>query len=246
MENKEPSYYMIIPATVWNSDIKDKAKLIYGHITVLANQKGYCWATNIHLAKAVGVRNKETVSGYISDLKELGVITTQVILHEDSKQVKERRIYLSTPINQEINSINQEVNRPVNQEVNRPVNQEVTGNTTSNNNINNNTISDDDYYGKIFFKIVDGYPTNRIGNRQHGLKKFKLLSKQDAKLAAKNLKRYLNLAGKFVKSLQNYIQEECYSEEWLKAEELNKSKKQNTNNNKVSTKTLNENYDNVD
>jgi hypothetical protein len=29
MENKEPSYYMIIPATVWNSDIKDKAKLIY-------------------------------------------------------------------------------------------------------------------------------------------------------------------------------------------------------------------------
>jgi hypothetical protein len=140
MENKEPSYYMIIPATVWNSDIKDKAKLIYGHITVLANQKGYCWATNSHLAKAVGVRNKETVSGYISDLKELGVITTQVILHEDSKQVKERRIYLSTPINQEINSINQEVNRPVNQEVNRPINQEVTGNTTSNNNINNNTI----------------------------------------------------------------------------------------------------------
>jgi hypothetical protein len=73
-----------------------------------------------------------------------------------------------------------------------------------------------------------------------------LLSKQDAKLAAKNLKRYLNLAGGFVKSLQNYIQEECYSEEWLKAEELNKSKKQNTNNNKVSTKTLNENYDNID
>ena len=234
MENKEPSYYMIIPATVWNSDIKDKAKLIYGHITVLANQKGYCWATNSHLAKAVGVRNKETVSGYISDLKELGVITTQVILHEDSKQVKERRIYLSTPVNQEINSINQEVNRPVNQEVNRPINQEVTGNTTSNNNINNNTILEDDWYGKIFFKIVDSYPANRIGNRQHGLKKFKLLTKDNAKLAATNLKRYLKLSEGFHKSLQNYIIEECYSEKWLKAEET-KNNKQDTNNTNTFT-----------
>ena len=238
MKEKEPSYYMIIPATVWNSDIKDKAKLIYGHITVLANQKGYCWATNSHLAKAVGVKNKETVSGYISDLKELGVITTQVILKKGTKQVEERRIYLATPINQEINSINPEVNRPVNLKVNRPVNLEVTGNTTSNNNINNNTILEDDIKGKIFFKIVELYPANRIGNRQHGLKKFKLLTKDNAKLAATNLKRYLKLSEGFHKSLQNYIEEECYSEDWLKAEETKNDKQNKDKNNVTNAKSF--------
>jgi len=238
--SKEPSYYMIIPATVWNADIKDKAKLIYGHITVLANKKGYCWATNDHLAKAVGVKNKETASGYISDLKRLGVIDTKLIYKDNSMEVEQRRIYLTTPVNQEVNSINPKVNRPVNQEVNRPVNQEVIDNTTSiNNTSNNNNISGDaDYYGKIFFKIVDNYPPNRIGNRQHGLKKFKKLSKEDAKLSATNLKRYLATANepRFIKSLQNYFDHECYTEKYLEAEETKNDKT-------INTKTFKKDYE---
>ena len=83
--------------------------------------------------------------------------------------------------------------------------------------------------GKIFFRIVEAYPKNRIGNRQHGLKKFNELDMDQCKLAAKNLKRYLKLAGEYVKSLQNYIEQECYTEEWLKAEEKNKSKKGGSN-----------------
>tara|TARA_R110000764_G_C10969240_1_gene379074 strand:- start:563 stop:1261 length:699 start_codon:yes stop_codon:yes gene_type:complete len=79
--------------------------------------------------------------------------------------------------------------------------------------------------GKIFFKIVEVYPKNRIGNRQHGLKKFEKLDIEQAKLAGKNLKRYLTAAGSYVKSLQNYIEEECYSEEWLKAEETKDNNK---------------------
>lgn len=86
--------------------------------------------------------------------------------------------------------------------------------------------------GKIFFKIVEVYPKNRIGNRQHGLKKFEKLDIEQAKLAGKNLKRYLTAAGSYVKSLQNYIEEECYSEEWLKAEETK-------DNNKSTTSTAN-------
>jgi len=93
--------------------------------------------------------------------------------------------------------------------------------------------SDADYFGKIFFKIVEMYPKNRIGNRQHGLEKFKKLSKEDAKLAALNLKRYLKVAGTFVKNLQNYITEECWSEAWLIAEETKQNK-----NNKPDTKTI--------
>ena len=111
---------------------------------------------------------------------------------------------------------------------------ELSNNTNNKNNIN----IDDDFYGKIFFKIVEKYPANRIGNRQHGLKKFKTLSKEDAKLAAVNLKRYLKLSEGFHKSLQNYITEECWSEAWLKAEE-NKNNKENT---KLDTKTFKGEY----
>jgi len=100
--------------------------------------------------------------------------------------------------------------------------------------------SDDDIKSKIFFKIVELYPKNRIGNRQHGLKKFKTLDIDQAKLSAVNLKRYLTVAGTYVKNLQNYITEECWSEEWLKAEETKKVNKNITN-----TKTFIQDYDNI-
>tara|TARA_R110002167_G_scaffold365651_1_gene590921 strand:+ start:132 stop:860 length:729 start_codon:yes stop_codon:yes gene_type:complete len=109
--------------------------------------------------------------------------------------------------------------------------------------IDNNTKlvdTTDDIKGKIFFKIVDLYPKNRIGNRQHGLKKFKKLDINQAKLAATNLKRYLKVAGQYVKSLQNYILEECYTEAWLSAEETNNNKSDITN-----TKTFTQNYDDI-
>jgi hypothetical protein len=112
--------------------------------------------------------------------------------------------------------------------------------------IDNNTKlvdTTDDILGKIFFKIVEFYPKNRIGNRQHGLKKFKQLDIDQAKLAAKNLKRYLTVAGQYVKSLQNYIDQECYSEAWLKAEEETKQKQNNITENK--TKTFIQDYDNI-
>jgi hypothetical protein len=105
-------------------------------------------------------------------------------------------------------------------------------------------IRDRDFYGKIYFKIVDAYPQNRIGNRQHGLKKFNSLSKEDAKLAAVNLKRYLAVAGGYVKSLQNYIAEGCFTEDWLKAEEQTKVKKASITT-KPNTKTFTQDYDNI-
>jgi len=106
------------------------------------------------------------------------------------------------------------------------------------------TDTDKDFYGKIYFRIVDAYPKNRIGNRQHGLKKFNTLSKEDAKLAALNLKRYLTVADAYVKTLQNYITEGCFTESWLKAEEETKNKK-STITNKPNTKTFTQDYDNI-
>jgi len=234
MENKE-SYYMNIPATVWDSKLRANAKLCYGHITVLANKKGYCFATNTYFAKSLGV-SKTSVSQYISELTKLGVITTVIILQPGSKEVKERRIYLtSIPIEDNFNG-------PIKENLNGAIEDNFKGNTTSNNTTSINTkldVPSDDILGKIFFKIVDLYPKNRIGNRQHGLKKFKQLDIEQAKLALVNLKRYLTISGAYVKSLQNYIQEECYSEAWLSAADETNSKKTTITN---DTKNFDTNY----
>jgi len=51
----------------------------------------------------------------------------------------------------------------------------------------NDNTNIDDVIGKIFFKLVDLYPQNRIGNRQHNLKKFGELSIDECKLSLKTL-----------------------------------------------------------
>ena len=156
-----------------------------------------------------------TLSRYLNELESLGLIRREVTYKPDSKEVHQRRIYMNIPV-----ITNEQT--PI-QKRKDPIIIDEQDNTTRNNNINNN-ILDDDILGKIFFKIVELYPKNRIGNRQHGLRKFKQLDIKQAKLALTNLNRYLKIAGQYVKSLQNYIDQECYSEAWLKAEEKTKTK----------------------
>ena len=46
MENKK-SYYAIIPANVrYDERLKLLSRMLYGEITALSNEKGYCWANN--------------------------------------------------------------------------------------------------------------------------------------------------------------------------------------------------------
>jgi len=88
MERK--GYYAIIPANVRYSNIPASAKLLYGEITALSNQEGYCWATNNYFAKLYGV-TKGTVSVWMQELKKEGFITIEVQRNE-LKQVVKRRV----------------------------------------------------------------------------------------------------------------------------------------------------------
>ena len=46
MENKK-NYYAVIPAEVrYSKNLKANEKLMYGELTALANEKGYCYASN--------------------------------------------------------------------------------------------------------------------------------------------------------------------------------------------------------
>ena len=67
-------YPAIIPAKVrYDKELTASAKLLYGELTVLCQQKGYCWASNSYFARIYDV-DKATVSRWISALKKRGYI----------------------------------------------------------------------------------------------------------------------------------------------------------------------------
>ena len=234
MENKE-SYYMVIPAKVWDTDLNPKAILCYGHITVLANKLGYCFATNAYFMKILNVSDT-TLGRYLNQLEKLDLIKRVLIYGEDGKTVIERKIYLNTGTHTGEHS-------PGLTGEHSPGLTGEQDNTTSNNNTSTN-ITDASRQTRIenlyWKKLVPAYPTNRTGNRQHALKKWLQLEDKEMVLAIKNLDRYLKLAGSYVKTMQNYLDQRCFTEEWLRAESETKQNKNNT----TDTKTFNGNYDN--
>lgn len=122
MEHK--SYYAIIPANVrYDPKLRDKAKLLYGEITALCNERGYCWATNEYFAKLYGV-SKATISSLISELIENGYINSKLIYREGSKEILNR--YLSI------------LEYPIQENLNTPIQENLKENNTSINNTNNN------------------------------------------------------------------------------------------------------------
>ena len=239
---KHQSYYMVIPCEVWDAEISARAMILYGHISVLANKKKYCYASNTYFEKIMK-SSSSSIQRAMKELEDNNFIVRELFYKEDSKEVEERKIFLNLGI------VTGDYRAIITDEPGPIVTGDQDNKTRSNKTRSNNELdevsvidNDKDFYGKIFFKIVEHYPKNRIGNRQHGLKKFNTLSKEDAKLAAINLKRYLKVAGPFVKSLQNYITEPCFTEEWLQAQEKQKLDQEVK---PSKTKTFNSNYDNI-
>lgn len=94
-DNNNRSYYAIIPATVrYDKSIVANAKLLYGEITALCNDKGFCWASNNYFADLYNV-TKNTISTWISSLVKAGYLRVQLIYKENSKEIQQRNIYIS-------------------------------------------------------------------------------------------------------------------------------------------------------
>ena len=84
------SYYAVIPATVrYDNNVVPSAKLLYGEITALCNEKGYCWATNDYFSKLYSV-SKRTISTWIKSLCNAGYISAELVLDNSSQKVKIR------------------------------------------------------------------------------------------------------------------------------------------------------------
>ncbi|ATU69519.1 hypothetical protein CT113_03850 [Levilactobacillus brevis] len=87
-----PSYYAIIPANVrYDQNLPGKAILLYGEITALCNQKGFCWASDDYFAKLYGV-TKMTVQNWLKSLESENYISREVTYKKDTKEIEHRLI----------------------------------------------------------------------------------------------------------------------------------------------------------
>lgn len=93
-EQKQRGYYAIIPAKVrYCKQLPILARMLYGELTALANEKGYCWASNAYFAELYEV-SKDRISRLISMLEISGFISTEIITDPKTKVVLKRKIYI--------------------------------------------------------------------------------------------------------------------------------------------------------
>jgi hypothetical protein len=92
--DEKPNYYAIIPADVrYDKRLAPNAKLLYGEITALCNQEGFCWASDTYFAKLYNLR-RETINVLIGSLRELGYMTIETTIENN---VKKRKIFIKNP-----------------------------------------------------------------------------------------------------------------------------------------------------
>ena len=125
------SYFAIIPASVrYDRRLTPNAKLLYGEITALCNEKGYCWAHNSYFAELYEVSTR-SISKWINQLIEYGYIFSEITYKDGKKEIEARKLKI----------INVETSiPPMEQNFHTPMEQNFADNNTYNNNTyNNNT-----------------------------------------------------------------------------------------------------------
>lgn len=146
MKDIHKSYYAIIPANIrYDTSVTPNAKLLYGEITALCNERGYCWANNEYFANLYGV-SKKTISTWISQLREKGYIVSEIVYKEGSKEIKDRYLRICA--------------YPIEENVNTPMEEKVKDNNTIINNTINNTSNKKEKKKTEFDVLIESYTEN--------------------------------------------------------------------------------------
>jgi hypothetical protein len=92
MSTLQSNYYSVTPAEVrYCKNLEPNAKLLYGEISALCNQEGFCWASNRHFSQLYDV-DVRTIQRWLDSLQKNGFI----VIHKDKNKFNsQRRIYLS-------------------------------------------------------------------------------------------------------------------------------------------------------
>lgn len=82
---ERPNYYAIIPSFVrYDEELTPNAKLLYGEITALCNEKGFCWASNSYFSNLYGV-SERSIQMLLKQLKEKKYIEIEIIDKQSRK-----------------------------------------------------------------------------------------------------------------------------------------------------------------
>ena len=131
---ERPGYYGILPASIrYDKNLKPMEKIMYSELTALSNKNGYCNATNSYFAELYEV-GKNTVSLWISDLEKAGYIKTKLMYEAGTKNIKERRIYISDPITKNNDTYHEKEVDPITKNDDTPITKNREDNNTSINN----------------------------------------------------------------------------------------------------------------
>ena len=167
----QKNFYAIIPAFVrYDKDLQPNAKLLYGEITALTNEKGFCWAENEYFANLYNV-SKTSISKWISSLIKKQYITSEIVYKQGTKEIEHRYLRI--------------VGGGIEEKLNTPIEEKLKDNNTSNNNtlkeINKESFSDEDL-ALWFSKVYEIYPrkVSKVKAKEMFERKLRGLDKESA------------------------------------------------------------------
>lgn len=144
MEEQQRSYYAIIPANVrYDKDLAPNAKLLYGEITALCNEKGYCWASNQYFAELYGV-SVLSVKRWVNSLVTKGYVYRTLTYKPNSKEVDKRILSIDSGIKIDTTSVQKCYDPSIKNDTSSSIKNDTDNNTSINNTFNNTDI----YNGK--------------------------------------------------------------------------------------------------
>lgn len=144
MEEQQRSYYAIIPANVrYDKDLAPNAKLLYGEITALCNEKGYCWASNQYFAELYGV-SVLSVKRWVNSLVTKGYVYRTFKYKPNSKEIDKRILSIDSGIKIDTTSVQKCYDPSIKNDTSSSIKNDTDNNTSINNTFNNTDI----YKGK--------------------------------------------------------------------------------------------------
>lgn len=170
------NYYAIIPANVrYDKRLNSSAKLLYGEITALTNEKGYCWASNRYFAELYEV-STSTISRLINLLYEYGYI--KIVYIKNNENIDKRKIYMSfdkeTGIGKNDKTVCEKISAPYDQKCEDGICKNVKDNNTINNKTNTREKEDPE---KELKQYEPGkYENKQCDNNKNPVKEFETFS----------------------------------------------------------------------
>src|SRR5699024_7450661 len=100
-------------------------KLLYGEITALCNQEGYCWASDNYFMDLYGVK-RSSIQRWLSQLEKKNYIYREVRYKKGTKKIEQRNIFIQ-------DTLCPKLGIPYTQKRDNPIPKKETDNNTFNN-----------------------------------------------------------------------------------------------------------------